>query len=123
MAKLQNTEKCNETQPTKKEQALANLISREEVIDHLNSIVEASSTNADYSEGFVDGINFSVGFVSVVKPALTNNIVYCKNCMHRTTIDCPMFHHEYVDYMEDCDYINHDYTEDYGWCHKGVVAK
>lgn len=51
-------------------------------------------------------------------------LVRCKNCIHRQTYKCPMYNEEWytIDegdgYLED-DWVVHDYTVDDGYCHLG----
>lgn len=50
-------------------------------------------------------------------------IVQCKDCRHRYTIDCPAYHEEFDTYINDDYYydelIEYDNTEDDGFCWKG----
>ena len=39
------------------------LISRQEAIDHFQSIINATEGNGDYKTGFVDGLNFCIDFL------------------------------------------------------------
>lgn len=45
------------------------LISRAEVIAHFQRTKEASSTNGQYNEGFVDGLDFCISFISTLPSA------------------------------------------------------
>lgn len=57
-------------------------------------------------------------------PSEEPEIIRCKNCKHRHTEDCPMYHVEWVEYDDDgyieMDDIEYDNTEDDGFCYKGV---
>ena len=50
-------------------------------------------------------------------------VTRCKDCKHRHTGDCPMYHVEWVEYDDDgyidIDDIEYDNTEDDGFCYKG----
>jgi hypothetical protein len=48
-------------------------------------------------------------------------VVRCKDCWKRGGHQCPMFYEELVSYDEfDSDWIDHDSTIDYGFCHCGA---
>lgn len=51
-------------------------------------------------------------------------VIYCRNCKHRGTDECPMYHEETVswqnkDLMPEWDVIAHDFTRDDGFCDRG----
>ena len=52
-----------------------------------------------------------------------SEVVRCKDCKHRETDACPMYHEEYVDWDDDgyleTDIIIHDATEDNSFCSHG----
>ena len=45
------------------------LISRAEVVEHFRRLKEASETNGQYNEGFVDGLDFCITFISTLPSA------------------------------------------------------
>lgn len=45
------------------------LISRTETVKRLRRMLEATVTNTDYDEGFIDGIEFGISVVSTMPPA------------------------------------------------------
>ena len=51
-------------------------------------------------------------------------IVRCKDCKHRHEAECPMYHEEDIEWDDDGyverDTIYHDWTEDDGFCDRGV---
>ena len=55
------------------------------------------------------------------------DVVRCKECKHRGTEECPMYHIELVEY-DDYGYLDlqdviYDYTEDNGYCDRGEKNK
>ena len=50
-------------------------------------------------------------------------VVRCKDCEHRHTFGCPMYHEEYIDWDDDgyweTDLIIHDATNDNDFCNYG----
>lgn len=55
-------------------------------------------------------------------------IVRCKDCTHRHTDDCPMYHEEWYEIDEgdgyfDSDFTVHDYSKDDGFCSCGERKK
>ena len=55
--------------PYQEENHESDLINRKEVIAHFQRTKEASSTNGQYNEGFVDGLDFCIAFISTLPPA------------------------------------------------------
>ena len=54
-------------------------------------------------------------------------VVRCRDCVHRQTVNCPMYHEEYIDWDDDgyweTDLIIHDATKDNGFCFCGERRK
>ena len=52
-----------------------------------------------------------------------SRVVRCKDCKHRKTDACPMYHEEYIDWDDDgyweTDLIIHDATNDNDFCSYG----
>lgn len=52
-----------------------------------------------------------------------SKVVRCKDCKHRETDACPMYHEEYIDWDDDgyweTDLIIHDATKDNSFCSHG----
>ena len=51
-------------------------------------------------------------------------VVWCKDCTHRHTDDCPMYHEECYEIDEgggyfDSDFTVHDYSKDSDFCSRG----
>ena len=71
----------------------SDLISRTETVEHLRRMLEATVSNTDYDEGFIDGVQFAISTVSTMPPAQpepTDEQVaeYCKRrCLHVVTDD------------------------------------
>jgi hypothetical protein len=49
--------------------ATSDLISRMETVEHLRRMLEATVSNTDYDEGYIDGIEFGISTVSTMPPA------------------------------------------------------
>lgn len=45
---------------------MSDLISRAEVVGHFQRLKEASETSGQYNEGFVDGLDFCISFISTL---------------------------------------------------------
>ena len=75
---------------------MGDLISRQTLIEHLRSTIEASSNDGDYNEGFNDGMDFAACFASTL-PSAQSEIIKCKDCIHRyKKINIPMC--DFVDF-------------------------
>ena len=48
---------------------MSDLISRAEVVEHFQRLKEASETNGQYNEGFVDGLDYCISFISTLPSA------------------------------------------------------
>ena len=75
-----------------------------------------------YDEGGWDMLMKAVLIESLER--LEDPIVKCRDCKHRRTDDCPMFHETWEEWNDgdgysysDC--IQHDNTTDNGFCDKG----
>ncbi len=57
-------------------------------------------------------------------PSAQPEIIFCKDCKHRNTDECPMYYEEWIAYDEgdgfiERDFIPHDRTVSDGFCFKG----
>ena len=78
--------------------------------------------------GAYDIIYYTTDAIDKIKPAENvKEIVYCKDCKHRSTNHCPMYYEECIEYDDDGylehDYIIHDNTIDDGYCDRGEEDK
>jgi len=72
---------------------MSDTISAAEVIAHFQRIKEASSTDGEYSKGFVDGLDFCIGFIgflSTLPPAEPTTIVTTNKYTLTGDINCSM---------------------------------
>ena len=75
--------------------------------------------------GAYDIIYDTTDAIDKIKPAENvREIVFCKNCKHRSEHSCPMYYEEWFEIDEgdgyiDNDYIIHDNTKDDGFCDCG----
>lgn len=88
------------------------LISRNDMhkaIDHYNTRLYDNPTLVSSLHRIVDEIQ-----------PIESKIVHCKECINRKSFDCPMFFEERIEWEEDdyieCDYVEHDNTEDNYFC-------
>ena len=52
------------------------------------------------------------------------SVVYCRDCIHRRTLECPMYSVETViwhndEWMPEYKEVGYDDTKDYGFCDRG----
>ena len=48
------------------------------------------------------------------------SVVRCEDCMHRGEMECPMRFEDYISNGgDDGDWVIHDWTAEYGFCHCG----
>lgn len=90
---------------------------------------EYKKTRKLISEGETHLDNLAEGFseasrvIDRMPTADVVEVVRCKDCKHRGTDDCPMYHEEYIEWDDDgClerDIIIHDATEDNSFCSHG----
>ena len=74
--------------------------------------------------GAYDIIYDTTDAIEKINPAENvKEIVFCKNCKHRSTNNCPMYFEEWIEYDDDGwiehDNIIHDNTKDDGFCDCG----
>lgn len=67
---------------------------------------------------------FDIKFDIMEEPAVDAVIpVRCKECLHRSQHECPMYHEEDIEWDDDgyieSEVIQHDYTKDDGFCDRG----
>ena len=85
-------------------------IERKAVLDLLNDVDRC---------GYLEGSD-----IRSIPAASVSPVVFCRNCKHRGTGECPMYHEETVSWqnkelMPEWDVIAHDYTRDDGFCDRG----
>lgn len=79
---------------------MSDLISRAEVVGHFQRLKEASETNGQYNEGFVDGLDFCISFISTLPSAESQWIPFTKRPLtdeekadfprHKEILNCPL---------------------------------
>lgn len=66
---------------------MIDLISRQAAIERFYRIIEASNTNGDYNEGYVDGMEFCIELIHDL-PAVQPEIIRCRDCEDGEQDEC-----------------------------------
>lgn len=74
-------------------------------------------------QGQYPDLHYPSWYGSQIKEMSGIDIVYCKDCKHRRTDNCPMYFEEWIEIDEDgcpsLDDIHYDNTKEYGFCDRG----
>lgn len=91
------------------------LISQSALLNDIRKTIEESGC-VNHEGEMLDCIRYAPAVDAVIP-------VRCKECLHRSQHECPMYHEEDIEWDDDgyieSEVIQHDYTKDDGFCDRG----